>query len=56
MWGTHLEGSIPKEIGNLRSLKQLILHENGLSGVLPEEMGQLTQLQCIFLEDNKPEA
>ena len=40
----HLEGSIPQELGNCTSLKQLYLDENFLRGRPPKELGNLHNL------------
>ena len=41
--GNNLIGTIPKELGMLKSLKVLDLGMNQLSGPVPPEIGNLTQ-------------
>eukprot|EP00501_MAST-03F_sp_TOSAG23-6_P002032 GSMAST32.ASY1.ANO1.2120.1 assembled CDS len=47
-----LSGSIPKEIGQLTSLKYLGLNDNNLSGTIPKEIGQLSNLNLLDLSFN----
>ena len=42
--GNSLRGTIPGELGDLRTLQRLSLEENYLSGALPPELGALTNL------------
>ena len=49
----YLNGNIPTEIGNLKSLKNLVLHDNNLSGSIPTEIGKLSDLNALFLYQNK---
>ncbi|THU51636.1 hypothetical protein C4D60_Mb06t33110 [Musa balbisiana] len=51
MWN-NINGSIPKEIGNITSLKLLLLNGNQLSGSLPEEIGYLPNLDRIQIDQN----
>jgi hypothetical protein len=44
--------SIPSEIGRLKSLKYLYLHDNQLT-FLPIEIGQLKTLHMLFLDHNQ---
>ncbi len=48
-------GEIPKEIGNLTGLFQLVLSDNQLSGNIPSELGNLTSLGVLELSNNKLE-
>jgi Leucine-rich repeat (LRR) protein len=48
-----LNGSIPKEIGNLSSLVRLYLDYNQLSGSIPKEIGDLSRLRSLGLIDNQ---
>ncbi|XP_077239262.1 putative LRR receptor-like serine/threonine-protein kinase At1g06840 isoform X1 [Tasmannia lanceolata] len=51
MWNS-ISGSIPKEIGNIKSLKLLLLCGNQLSGSLPDELGYLPNLDRIQIDQN----
>nr|XP_023914703.1 MDIS1-interacting receptor like kinase 2-like [Quercus suber] len=42
-----INGSIPLEIGNMRKLRHLDLHNNNLAGLIPSTIGSLTEL--VFL-------
>ncbi|KAK1272283.1 putative LRR receptor-like serine/threonine-protein kinase [Acorus gramineus] len=52
MWN-QLGGSIPKEIGNIKSLELLLLNGNQLSGTLPDELGYLPNLDRIQIDENQ---
>ncbi|CAN0331054.1 unnamed protein product, partial [Ectocarpus sp. 13 AM-2016] len=45
-------GSIPKELGDLRKLRQLWLNSNRLTGPIPPELGNLAALQRLHLGGN----
>lgn len=49
----NLRGTIPAELGQLRSLKELSLDSNELSGSIPAELGQLQNLISLSLNDNE---
>ena len=49
---SHIIGSIPTSIGNLRGLKQLSLKGNNLDGTIPSELGLCSDLVDIFLFSN----
>ena len=50
---THgLSGPIPRELGDLTSLRQLILHNNDLRGPIPPELGNLASLEFLSLSHN----
>ena len=44
-----LDGQVPSEFGELKSLEILILDNNTLTGSIPTEFGNLTQLQSLDL-------
>ena len=48
-----LSGSIPAEIGDIASLRDLWLFGNELSGEIPAELGNLTHLEDLLLFDNQ---
>ncbi|KAG6634333.1 probable LRR receptor-like serine/threonine-protein kinase At1g53430 isoform X1 [Carya illinoinensis] len=50
--GNRLSGTIPKEIGDITSLEQLVLEDNQLSGPLPESLGKLSNLKRLVLSAN----
>ena len=46
--GNNLAGSIPSELGDLASLRELDLYRNRLTGPIPPELGKLANLSgCI---------
>ncbi|XP_016483268.1 putative LRR receptor-like serine/threonine-protein kinase At1g06840 isoform X2 [Nicotiana tabacum] len=51
MWNA-ITGTIPKEIGNIKTLELLLLNGNQLSGSLPEELGYLPNLNRIQIDQN----
>ncbi|XP_022981270.1 probable leucine-rich repeat receptor-like serine/threonine-protein kinase At3g14840 isoform X2 [Cucurbita maxima] len=50
--GNRLTGSIPKTIGNISTLVELVLEMNHLSGSLPPELGNLPSLSRLLLTSN----
>ena len=48
-----LTGSIPSEIGNLRSVNKLILNQNQLTGSIPPEISELNYLNQLDLSYNQ---
>ncbi|XP_068641163.1 probable leucine-rich repeat receptor-like serine/threonine-protein kinase At3g14840 [Aristolochia californica] len=51
--GNRLSGSLPKQIGNITTLRNLTLESNQLSGHLPPELGNLVNLERILLSSNE---
>ena len=47
-----MRGEIPAGLGNLTSLLELYLYDNGLTGDIPAELGSLTSLSHLALWDN----
>ncbi|WKA11933.1 hypothetical protein VitviT2T_029381 [Vitis vinifera] len=45
--GNRLSGSIPKEIGDIATLEELILEDNQLEGPLNENLGNLGRLRRL---------
>ncbi|XP_072070884.1 probable LRR receptor-like serine/threonine-protein kinase At1g06840 isoform X2 [Arachis hypogaea] len=52
MWN-NITGSIPREIGNITSLRLLLLNGNALSGNLPYELGNLQNLNRFQVDQNQ---
>ncbi len=50
--GNGLRGTMPGELGDLRTLQRLSLEENYLSGALPPELGALTNLTMLDMSAN----
>ena len=48
----NLNGSIPSQLGNLRSLSILSLPDNNLTGPIPSELGNLSKLKKLYLPNN----
>ncbi|KAJ4981364.1 hypothetical protein NE237_032201 [Protea cynaroides] len=46
--GNRLSGQIPKEFGNITTLRNLILEANQLSGPLPPELGSLVNIERMY--------
>ena len=51
----NLQGMIPPELGQLSSLKSLVLNANTFTGGIPSELGQLGQLEALWLISNQLE-
>ncbi|MCO5564388.1 hypothetical protein L7F22_018048 [Adiantum nelumboides] len=47
LFGNHLTGSVPGELGQLSSLIALHLQENALTGSIPPQLTSLSQLQFL---------
>lgn len=52
VYGGNLTTTIPKEIGNLKNLKNLTLYSLPLKEI-PKEIGNLVNLQLLFIDDTK---
>ncbi|XP_075661405.1 putative LRR receptor-like serine/threonine-protein kinase At1g53430 isoform X2 [Castanea sativa] len=50
--GNRLSGEIPKGIGEIDSLEELVLEANQLDGHLPENLGNLSNLKRLVLNAN----
>lgn len=48
----NLNGTIPPELGSLKSLKFLRLSNNQLSNIIPGQLGELTRLEELRLSNN----
>ncbi|KAG9448163.1 hypothetical protein H6P81_014291 [Aristolochia fimbriata] len=51
--GNRLSGPIPKQIGNITTLRNLTLESNRLSGPLPPELGDVINIERILLSSNE---
>ncbi len=49
----NLNGTLPKELGNLSYLKYLDLHYNQLKGNIPSELGNLKELTYLTMGNNR---
>ncbi|KAI8909831.1 hypothetical protein EDD86DRAFT_206335, partial [Gorgonomyces haynaldii] len=49
---TGLNGSVPKELGQLTQITSLVLNQGNLTGEIPPELGNLNQLQELDLSSN----
>ncbi|XP_042479270.1 probable LRR receptor-like serine/threonine-protein kinase At1g53440 isoform X2 [Macadamia integrifolia] len=52
MLGNRISGTIPKEIGGIATLEQLVLEDNELEGTLPPELGNLSRLKRFIVSTN----
>ncbi|CAA7024958.1 unnamed protein product [Microthlaspi erraticum] len=50
--GNRISGPIPKEIGNITTLKSFVLEFNQISGKLPPELGNLKSIERLFVSSN----
>jgi len=48
-----LDGSIPRQLGNLVRLRELVLANNRLGGEIPMELGQLADLEIFQIQHNR---
>ncbi len=53
LYGNHLQGTIPPDIGNLLQLWVLGLSSNELNGPIPHELGKLVNLSFLFLNNSQ---
>ncbi|GAA0172591.1 transmembrane signal receptor [Lithospermum erythrorhizon] len=53
LFGNHISGQIPSELGNLTKLISLDLYKNQLTGPIPTSLGHLRSLQFLRLNSNK---
>ncbi|KAH7541921.1 hypothetical protein FEM48_Zijuj02G0018700 [Ziziphus jujuba var. spinosa] len=52
LYKNNIQGTIPSELGNLKSLISLDLYNNNISGVIPPSLGKLKSLVFLRLNDN----
>ena len=52
-WSAGLTGTLPPELGNLTSLRELWLEGNQLTGPIPSELGNLVNLQQLRIDHNQ---
>ncbi|KAI3969382.1 hypothetical protein MKX01_019943 [Papaver californicum] len=50
--GNRLSGPVPEELGNITTLKELVLDFNQLSGPLPRKLGDIIGIKRILLSSN----
>ncbi|KAG5517321.1 hypothetical protein RHGRI_037917 [Rhododendron griersonianum] len=53
LYKNQLQGSIPTELGNLKSLVALELQDNNLTGTIPPSLGNLKSLVFLRLSNNR---
>ncbi|XP_058078436.1 leucine-rich repeat protein 1-like isoform X2 [Magnolia sinica] len=53
LYKNNIQGTIPAELGNLKSLISLDLYNNNISGVIPPSLGKLKSLVFLRLNDNQ---
>jgi len=51
--GINLKGTVPSELGDLTTLKELTLPKNELTGTIPIDLANLDKIKIINLGDNK---
>nr|CAB3504003.1 unnamed protein product [Digitaria exilis] len=51
MWN-NLTGNIPKEVGNITTLKLILVDNNNLSGPLPPELAETQSLEILQADNN----
>lgn len=54
LYKNHIEGTIPSELGNLKSLISLDLYNNNISGTIPPALGKLKSLVFLWVLLNLP--
>ena len=47
-----LSGGLPRSVGRLSNLRELLLQHNSLTGLLPESLGDLTRLEALDVSHN----
>ncbi len=52
LYGSHLTGTIPAELGDLPNLRALILSGNRLTGTIPSSLGKLSNLEALDIRGN----
>ncbi|KAH7665645.1 Non-specific serine/threonine protein kinase protein [Dioscorea alata] len=50
--GNRISGRIPEELGNITSLKELVLQDNLMGGPIPTSLGKLINLEILHLSGN----
>ncbi|TQE00111.1 hypothetical protein C1H46_014288 [Malus baccata] len=53
LYKNNIQGTIPAELGNLKSLISLDLYNNNISGTIPLSLGKLKSLVFLRLNDNR---
>ena len=48
----NLNGQLPYELGDLKSLHEIDVHENKISGSIPSELGKIDSLHSLILFEN----
>ncbi|XP_058100926.1 probable LRR receptor-like serine/threonine-protein kinase At1g53430 isoform X1 [Magnolia sinica] len=50
--GNRISGRIPEELGNIKTLKKLVIENNEIEGPLPPKLGDLISLEEFFISAN----
>ncbi|KAJ0986283.1 hypothetical protein J5N97_004639 [Dioscorea zingiberensis] len=50
--GNRISGKIPKELGHITTLQELVLEDNMLEGTIPTSLGNLVNLEKLHLSGN----
>ncbi|KAJ0986280.1 hypothetical protein J5N97_004636 [Dioscorea zingiberensis] len=50
--GNRISGKIPKELGHITTLQELVLEDNMLEGTIPTSLGNLVNLEQLHLSGN----
>ncbi|KAL3035545.1 hypothetical protein AAZX31_02G258300 [Glycine max] len=53
LYKNNIQGTIPPELGSLKSLVSLDLYNNNISGTIPPSLGKLKNLVFLRLNDNR---
>jgi len=53
LFANALRGELPRSLGSLSNLRELLLHHNQLVGEIPDSLGGLSQLETLDLSNNR---
>jgi len=52
LYNNKFKGQIPSAMGNMKSLRELIIDQNEFTGTVPAELGHLQNLNTMFIFSN----